>query len=121
MPRFVVHRHAATHLHYDLRLEAGGVLKSWAVPRGMPEETGTKRLAVAVQDHMLDYIGFEGTIPEGRYGAGTVEVWDAGTYEAQSWKDEKIVFTLKGRRLSGRYALVRMKGNNWLVMKLKGG
>jgi bifunctional non-homologous end joining protein LigD len=118
MPGFVIHRHDATHLHYDLRLEAGGVLKSWAVPKGVPEEKGVKRLAVEVEDHGLDYIDFEGTIPEGRYGAGKVGIWDTGSYEAESWGREKIVFTLKGRRLSGRYALVRMKGRNWLVMKL---
>ena len=118
MPRFVVHRHHATHLHFDLRIEAGGVLKSWAVPKGMPESAGIKRLAVAVPDHPLDYIGFEGTIPKGQYGAGKVEIWDSGAYEAESWKEEKIVFALKGGRLSGRYALVHMKDKNWLVMKL---
>lgn len=119
MPRFVIHRHDARHLHYDLRLEAEGVLKSWAVPKGVPELTGTKRLAVEVEDHGLDYIGFEGVIPEGSYGAGTVEVWDSGLYEAESWKREKIVFTLDGGKLKGRYALVRMKDKDWLVMRLK--
>ena len=119
MPRFVIHRHDARSLHYDLRLEAGGVLKSWAVPKGVPEGSGTKRLAVQVEDHGLDYIDFEGTIPEGSYGAGMVEVWDSGLYEAESWKQDKIVFTLDGRRLKGRYALVRMKEKDWLVMRLK--
>jgi len=117
--RFVIHRHDARSLHYDLRLEAGGALKSWAVPKGVPDRAGTRRLAVQVEDHELAYIDFEGTIPEGNYGAGTVEVWDNGTYEAESWKENKIVFTLNGRRLSGRYALVRMKGKDWLVMRLK--
>lgn len=119
MPRFVIHRHDARHLHYDLRLEAEGVLKSWAVPKGVPELSGTKRLAVEVEDHGLDYIGFEGVIPEGSYGAGTVEVWDSGSYEAESWKREKIVFALNGGKLKGRYALVRMKDREWLVMRLK--
>ncbi len=119
MPRFVVHRHDASHLHYDFRLEAQGVLKSWAVPKGLPGSAGVKRLAVAVEDHQLDYIGFEGTIPEGQYGAGEVRIWDNVTYEAESWKEDKIVFTLKGKKASGRYALVRMKERNWLLMKLK--
>jgi len=117
--RFVIHRHDARSLHYDLRLEAGGALKSWAVPKGVPEAAGNRRLAVEVEDHELGYIDFEGTIPEGSYGAGTVEIWDNGTYEAESWKKDKIVFTLNGRRLSGRYALMRMKGKDWLVMRLK--
>lgn len=121
MARFVIHRHDARALHYDLRLEAEGVLKSWAVPKGVPDKPGEKRLAVEVPDHELGYIDFEGTIPEGSYGAGTVEVWDSGSYQAESWKREKIVFTLEGGKLKGRYALVRMKDKNWLVMKLKQG
>ncbi len=116
--RFVVHRHEARHLHYDLRIEHGGVLKSWAVPKGMPESTGVKRLAVAVEDHPLDYIGFEGTIPEGRYGAGKVEVWDSGTCVEEAWGGDRITVELAGKRLSGRYALVRFMEKNWLLMKL---
>lgn len=119
-PRFVIHRHEARHLHYDLRLERGGVLKSWAVPRGMPESTGVKRLAVAVEDHPLDYTGFEGTIPEGRYGAGKVEVWDAGTYVEEVWGKDRITVELYGKRVSGRFALVRFMEKNWLLIKLKG-
>lgn len=121
MARFVIHRHDARALHYDLRLEAEGVLKSWAVPKGVPDRPGEKRLAVEVEDHELGYIDFEGTIPEGNYGAGTVEVWDSGTYDAESWKKDKIVFALNGGRFKGRYALVRMKEKNWLVMRLKQG
>lgn len=117
--RFVVHKHAASHLHYDLRLEHAGVLKSWAVPKGMPDGPGVRRLAVAVEDHPLSYIGFEGIIPEGQYGAGTVEIWDNGKYEAESWADEKIVIKFSGKKLKGFFALVHMSDKNWLVMKLK--
>ncbi len=119
MPRFVVHRHSATRLHFDLRLEYGGVLKSWAVPKGLPEKSGIKRLAVETEDHALSYIGFEGVIPEGQYGAGTVEVWDSGRYEAESWAKDKIVVEFKGGKLTGRYALVRFGDKNWLMLKLK--
>ena len=118
MKRFVVQEHHATHLHWDFRLEKGGILKSWAVPKGMPERAGVKRLAIQVDDHELDYIDFEGTIPEGQYGAGTVKIWDKGTYEIESESPARIVFELKGNRLKGRYALVYLKGNQWLIMKL---
>ncbi|MBW7957264.1 MAG: ATP-dependent DNA ligase [Deltaproteobacteria bacterium] len=117
--RFVVHRHEARRLHYDLRLEREGVLKSWAVPKGMPESPGVKRLAVRVEDHSLDYFGFEGTIPEGQYGAGKVEVWDSGTYVEESWGKDRITVEFNGKKLSGRYALVRFMEKNWLVVKLR--
>ena len=120
MPRFVIHKHKATHLHFDFRLEMEGVLKSWAVPKGVTEEVGTKRLAVAVEDHPLDYIDFEGIIPEGQYGAGTVEIWDNGEYELESMEREKVVFRLEGRKLKGRYVLIHTNGKNWLIFKLKG-
>lgn len=118
-PGFVIHRHDASHLHYDLRLEYGGVLKSWAVPKGLPGEAGVKRLAVEVEDHPLDYIGFEGVIPEGQYGAGTVEIWDKGHYILESWEKDKVVFDFLGKKVSGRYALIRTGGKNWLIFKLK--
>jgi DNA ligase D-like protein (predicted ligase)/DNA ligase D-like protein (predicted 3'-phosphoesterase) len=128
---FVVHEHHASHLHWDLRLERDGVLKSWAVPKGIPEKTGEKHLAVHVEDHPLEYLTFEGTIPEGEYGAGTVSIWDTGTYDTLHWDEGKIEVFFHGNRLSGRYALVRFKptarkgqyakkdeeGKDWLIFK----
>ena len=114
---FVVHKHKATHLHYDFRLEMDGVLKSWAVPKGLPEEVGIKRLAVQVEDHPLDYIDFKGIIPEGNYGAGTVEIWDQGTYRIQKRTSKHIDFILLGKRLEGPYSLINMSGKNWLIIK----
>lgn len=133
--RFVVQKHAASHLHYDFRLEMEGVLKSWAVPKGPSLNPEDKRLAVMVEDHPFDYRSFEGTIPEGSYGAGDVIVWDEGTYfspQAKTQKEnEKILLTelaegnlhfiLNGHKLKGEFALVRMKGrkNQWLLIKKK--
>ena len=119
--RFVVQEHHASRLHWDFRLEMDGVLKSWAVPKTPPTIPGVRRLAVAVEDHELDYIGFEGTIPEGEYGAGSVEIWDKGTYEVESKKPEKLVFELHGERMRGRYTLVHFteKDENWLLFKTK--
>jgi len=118
--RFVIQKHSATHLHYDFRLEMDEVLKSWAVPKEPPSEPGVKRLAVEVEDHMLSYIGFEGTIPAGEYGAGTVEIWDKGTYTLKHRSPNKIVFTLQGMRLSGDYTLLRFRQDrNWLLFKNK--
>jgi len=116
--KFVVHRHEAKHLHFDLRLEHKGVLKSWAVPKGLPENPGIKRLAVEVEDHEIDYAAFEGTIPEGSYGAGKVEIWDAGTFIDEEWDKDKITVRFNGRRLSGRYSIIRFMEKNWLVIKL---
>lgn len=114
----VVHRHSATHLHWDLRLEFHGVLRSWAVPKEPPLESGVKRLAVQVEDHPLDYASFEGTIPEGQYGAGRVEIWDRGTFETSEETEDKIVVNIKGRKLKGNYCLIRMKRTkNWLFFK----
>lgn len=117
--RFVVQKHQATHLHYDFRLEMDGVLKSWALPKGPPTSFGVRRLAVRVEDHDLDYIDFEGTIPEGEYGAGTVEIWDKGTYALKNRTEKKIEFTLHGTKLNGDYVLINFKKNNWLLFRKK--
>jgi DNA ligase D-like protein (predicted 3'-phosphoesterase) len=117
LPRFVVHKHAARRLHYDLRLELDGVLKSWAVPKGPPETSGVKRLAVAVDDHALDHIDFEGTIPEGQYGAGKVEIWDKGTFDLTNRTEAAISLVFHGKRFEGDYHLIRIKDKNWLVFK----
>jgi DNA ligase D-like protein (predicted 3'-phosphoesterase) len=117
--RFVIQKHDATTLHYDFRLEMDGVLKSWAVPKEPPAETGVRRLAVEVEDHKLSYIDFQGTIPEGNYGAGTVEIWDKGTYMLKNRKSDKVVFTLLGLKLNGNYTLLRFKDKNWLLLKNK--
>jgi DNA ligase D-like protein (predicted 3'-phosphoesterase) len=117
---YVIQKHQATRLHWDLRLEMDGVLKSWAVPKEPPAEKGVRRLAVLVEDHPIEYADFEGTIPEGQYGAGTVEIWDRGTYKLIDRKTHKIVFEVKGKRLKGRYCLLRFKGEkNWLFFKTK--
>jgi DNA ligase D-like protein (predicted 3'-phosphoesterase) len=117
LPRFVVHKHAARALHYDLRLELDNVLKSWAVPKGPPETPGVKRLAVAVDDHALDYIDFKGTIPEGQYGAGTVEIWDKGTFDLTNRTETAISLAFHGEKLEGNYHLIRTKDKNWLIFK----
>ena len=117
---YVIQKHQATHLHYDLRLEMDGVLKSWAVPKTPPTTFGVKRLAVQVEDHPLDYANFEGTIPEGQYGAGTVEIWDQGHYILKDRKEDKLIFEIVGTKLNGDYCLVRFKGKkNWLFFKKK--
>lgn len=120
--RFVLHDHAAKHHHFDLRLERDGVLKSWAVPKGLPEVPGERRLAIAVEDHELSYFSFEGVIPEGEYGAGAVAIADHGTYEPVTWSDDRIEVVLNGARFSGKYVLVRFRKageKEWLVMKAK--
>lgn len=117
--RFVVQKHQATHLHYDFRLEMDNVLKSWAVPKQPPTQPGIRRLAVQVEDHELDYIDFEGTIPKGEYGAGSVEIWDRGTYTLKNRTDKKIEFALQGSRLKGDYALINFKEKNWLLIQMK--
>jgi len=128
-PFFVVQKHDATRLHYDFRLEMDGVLKSWAVPKGFPTTHGDRRLAVEVEDHPIDYARFEGTIPAGNYGAGTVMVWDLGSYEVsggnplQALKSGKLHLTLRGKKLKGEWTLVRMRPREhedkpqWLLLK----
>jgi bifunctional non-homologous end joining protein LigD len=124
--RFVVHEHHATRLHFDLRLEIGGVLKSWAVPKGVSMNPSEKRLAVAVPDHSLGYIDFEGTLAEGTYGAGEVRVWDTGEFETSENAEEqlrkgKLIFFFFGAKLKGEFALLKMwnQEKNWLIVKSK--
>ncbi len=120
MSRFVVHEHHSRRLHWDFRLEMDGVLKSWAVPKGVPIVPGEKRLAVEVDDHELAYIDFEGEIAEGDYGAGAVKIWDKGAYEITERKAGLIVFELQGTVVSGPYRLVRTgwePGNKWLLIR----
>jgi bifunctional non-homologous end joining protein LigD len=121
-PVFVVQEHDASHLHYDLRLEKDGVLKSWAVPKGIPQKQGVKRLAIQTEDHPLGYAKFEGAIPKGQYGAGTVKIWDNGTYTTKNWDEHTIEVILNGKKLDGNYVLVHFKRGgekNWLLMKLE--
>jgi DNA ligase D-like protein (predicted ligase)/DNA ligase D-like protein (predicted 3'-phosphoesterase) len=118
---FVIQEHHSHKLHFDLRLEREGVLKSWAVPKGIPEVTGEKHLAVAVEDHPLEYRTFEGDIPKGEYGAGSVSIWDSGTYETKHWDEKKIEVSLHGKRLNGLYVLVKFKRagkNDWLLFRV---
>ncbi len=117
--RFVVQKHQASHLHYDFRLEIEGVLKSWAVPKGVPEASGVRRLAVQTEDHPVEYIDFAGTIPEGEYGAGTVEIWDRGTFRLDNKSPAGLEFSLNGKKLSGAYVLIHTDGRNWLLIKRK--
>lgn len=116
---YVIQRHNASHLHYDLRLEMDGILKSWAIPKQPPEKQGVKRLAIQTEDHPVDYANFEGVIPKGLYGAGAVEIWDRGTYILEEKEEEKIVIVINGKRLNGRYCLIRFKDEekNWLFFK----
>jgi DNA ligase D-like protein (predicted 3'-phosphoesterase) len=131
---FVVQKHAASHLHYDFRLAIGGALVSWAIPKGPPRIAGIKRLAVRTEDHPMAYAHFEGTIPEGEYGAGTVIIWDTGTYSNIKKKKDGTAISMKeclkrgaievelhGEKLHGDYALVQMKklaNKDWLLMKM---
>jgi len=122
---YVIQRHQASHLHFDLRLEEGGVLKSWAIPKiplGLEERI--KRLAVETEDHPLGYEDFEGTIPEGEYGAGKVEIWDRGDYLALETTPSKRIMEIRGDKLNGTYCLIKLKAKdpqdkNWLFFRLK--
>lgn len=119
---FVIHKHKATHLHWDLRLEMDGVLKSWAVPKEPPKKPGIKRLCIQVEDHDLSYANFEGEIPEGSYGAGIVKIWDKGTYEIIENTKNSIKFQAFGLIFKGIYVLYRFPkaGKNlWLLFKTK--
>lgn len=119
-PVYVIHEHHAKRLHWDLRFEMDGVLKSWALPKGAPEKD-EKRLAVQVEDHPIEYAAFQGKIPEGNYGAGEVKIWDNGTFDIESRKPTKIVLIIKGKKLKGRYCLLHFKPKekNWLFFKIK--
>ncbi|RLB26851.1 MAG: 3'-phosphoesterase [Deltaproteobacteria bacterium] len=123
--RFVVHEHHSSRLHYDFRLEMGGVLRSWAVPKGPFMNPKDKRLAVQVEDHPVEYGNFEGIIPEGSYGAGPVVIWDKGTFELIEEKPDKISFRLNGSKLKGEFTMAKLKkgqkGNEWLLIKRKDG
>src|SRR5919106_4563096 len=125
--RFVIQKHDASRLHYDFRLEMDGVLKSWAVPKGLPWKQGEKHLAVEVEDHPVEYATFEGIIPEGQYGGGTVMVWDRGKYYVygeqplKSWREGKLHLVLAGEKAKGEWTLIRLRGdgakNQWLILK----
>lgn len=134
-PMFVIQKHDASHVHYDFRLEIDGVLVSWAVPKGLPEKLDIRRLAIRTDNHPMQYGNFEGIIPEGHYGAGTVMVWDIGTYENIREKEGKSVSMkkaldqgtievfVKGKKIWGPYALIKTKGmngkNSWILLKMK--
>ena len=130
--RFVIQKHAASHLHFDLRLELGGVMKSWAVPKGPCYDPTVRRLAMEVEDHPIDYNAFEGTIPKGEYGGGTVMIWDRGVYESESGDGESAVqagyergdlkIVMEGHRMLGKWVLVRTRRDDrgrtqWLLIK----
>lgn len=131
-----MHKHDATNLHYDFRLEIDGVLKSWAIPKGPSTDPGKKRMAIATEDHPLEYANFEGVIPEDQYGGGVIMVWDAGTYSnlkkdqrdkdgksvSEAYKSGKVTVWLEGKKLSGGYALIQTKrggGKQWMMIKMK--
>jgi bifunctional non-homologous end joining protein LigD len=116
--RFVVHEHHARRLHWDLRLERDGVLLSFALPRGVPEDPEENRLAVHTEDHPIEYLDFHGTIPKGEYGAGKMTIWDSGTYEAEKIEEKKIVATFHGERVQGRYALFQTRGDDWMIHRM---
>jgi bifunctional non-homologous end joining protein LigD len=117
-PRFVVQEHHARSLHWDLRLEHDGVLASWAVPKGIPVDPKRNHLAVRTEDHPLEYLTFEGEIPDGQYGAGAMRVWDAGTYETHKFTDREVQVTLHGEQVDGRYVLFRTRGKDWMIHRM---
>ncbi len=113
--RYVVQEHHARRLHWDVRLERGGVLVSWAVPKGPPTTSDQNRLAVHTEDHPMEYLDFHGAIPKGQYGAGEMTIWDSGTYDTEKWRDDEVIVRFHGERLNGRYALIQTNGNQWLM------
>jgi bifunctional non-homologous end joining protein LigD len=116
--RFVVQEHHATALHWDLRLEREGVLVSWALPKGVPPDPRVNHLAVHTEDHPMQYLAFQGDIPSGNYGAGSMAVWDTGTYEPEKWSDREVIAVFHGRRVEGRYALFQTRGNQWMIHRM---
>jgi len=118
--RFVVQEHWASHHHFDFRLEMNGILKSWAVPKGVPGRKRKRVLAIQTENHPVSYLNFEGEIPEGCYGAGIVKIFDKGKYELIERTENKIVFELKGKKLRGKYTLLKFKKpNQWLLFKIE--
>jgi bifunctional non-homologous end joining protein LigD len=115
---FVIQEHHARALHWDFRLERDGVLVSWAIPKGVPLDPKTNRLAVHTEDHPLEYATFAGAIPKGEYGGGTVTIWDRGTYECEKWSDREVMVVLHGEQISGRYVLFRTGGKNWMIHRM---
>ena len=116
--RFVVQEHHARSLHWDLRLEHEGTLASWAVPKGIPPDPRRNNLAVRTEDHPLEYLDFHGEIPKGEYGAGTMKIYDRGTYELHKWRDDEVMVTFAGERVRGRYVLFRTDGSNWMIHRM---
>jgi bifunctional non-homologous end joining protein LigD len=118
LPRFVIQEHHASSLHWDLRLERDGVLASWAVPRGLPPDPRQNHLAVHTEDHPLIYLDFSGEIPAGQYGAGSMTIWDTGTYETEKWSDREVMVVLHGERARGRYVLFQTKADQWMIHRM---
>src|SRR5690242_8504664 len=123
LPRFVIQEHSATRLHWDLRLEHDGALASWAIPNGLPWAPKDNRIAVHTEDHPLEYLEFHGEIPKGNYGAGTMTIWDRGTYELLKWEPRKVEVHLHGERISGRYALFAIGAGgdevkDWMIHRM---
>ncbi|MDP9074456.1 MAG: ATP-dependent DNA ligase, partial [Actinomycetota bacterium] len=116
--RFVVQEHHATSLHWDLRLERHGVLVSWALPKGVPPDPRVNHLAVHTEDHPLQYLTFHGEIPAGNYGAGSMTVWDTGTYETEKWDDREVMVVFHGSRVNGRHVLFQTRGNQWMIHRM---
>src|SRR5918996_1345177 len=116
--RFVVQEHHARSLHWDLRLEHEGALASWAVPKGIPPDPRRNHLAVRTEDHPVEYLDFHGEIPAGEYGAGTMKIWDRGTYEVHKFRADEVMVTFHGERVRGRYVLFRTGGKNWMIHRM---
>ena len=113
--RFVIQEHHARSLHWDLRLEHDGVMASWALPKGLPDDPARNHLAVHTEDHPMEYNSFQGDIPRGEYGAGSVTIWDQGHYDVEKWSDSEVKFVLHGARASGGYVLFQTKDRDWMI------